>query len=89
MQEEYTTQDLEQLDIIFTKKKSTYKSQHLGLGIVSHTRIHWGSRLEKMIARAERHPIHPKTPRGSGRGVSGEEEGLRRLRRKRRARGGD
>jgi hypothetical protein len=35
--------------------------------------------LEEKVAREERHPIHPKTPRGSGRGVSGEEEELRWL----------
>ena len=35
--------------------------------------------MEGMKAREEEHPIHPKTPRGSGRGGSGEEEELRRV----------
>ena len=35
--------------------------------------------MEEMRAREEGHPIHPKTPRGSGRGGSGEEEELRRV----------
>jgi hypothetical protein len=79
MQEEYTTQDLEQLGNISTKKIAHIKHKHLGLGIVSHTPIHWRSRLEEMRARKEEHPIHPKMPGGGGRGGSGEEEDLRRV----------